>query len=163
MDPATIAGLVLGVIPLIISAVENYEVTFQPFVTYRRHVKEVERFTVTLGTQRTIFHNQCQLLLSTVGQSLAEILRDPNHPARIDDELSQQLGSLLGDSYATCVGTLNLIKDDLEKVTQETKGLHDLTDKKVGNIQWSVSCLLMYRRTHRNLKANLPYLCSDKR
>jgi hypothetical protein len=130
MDPATIAGLVLGVIPLIISSVENYEVTFQPFVTYRRHVKEVERFTYKLDAQRAIFHNQCQLLLLSVGQNINDILRDPNHPARSDDELSNRLEELLGLSYITCVSTLKLIKGTLDAVTEETKGFRDLLEKR---------------------------------
>jgi hypothetical protein len=131
MDPATIAGLVLGVIPLLISAVENYEVTFQPFVTYRRHVKEVQRFTAKLDAQRAIFHNECQLLLLAVGQNLTDILRDPNHPARHDDSLSKPLKELLGSSYGICVLTVELINDTLREVTLETKGLRDLVESKV--------------------------------
>lgn len=73
MDPATIASLVLGVIPLLISAAENYEVVFQPFVTYRRHGKEAQRLTAKLDTQRAIFHNECQIILLMVGRNLTDI------------------------------------------------------------------------------------------
>lgn len=132
MDPATVAGLVLGVVPLLISAVENFEVTFQPFVTYRRHAKEVQRFTAKLEAQRAIFHNECQLLLLAVGQNLTDILRDPTHPARNDEQLSKRLEELLGSSYVTCVMTLKLINDTLDEVTEETKGFGDLIEKKVG-------------------------------
>lgn len=131
MDPATIAGLVLGVIPLLISAAENYEITFQPFVTYRRHVKEVQRFTARLDAQRAIFHNECQLLLLAVGQNLTDILEDPNHPSRSDQQLSNRLQGLLGSSYSTCVRTLQLINDTLEEVSTETAGFGDLLEKKV--------------------------------
>jgi hypothetical protein len=131
MDPATIAGLVLGVIPLLISAVENWEVTFQPFVTYRRHAKEAQRFTAKLEAQRAIFNNECQLLLLAVGQNLADILRDPNHSARSDEQLSKRFQELLGSSYATCVLTLTLINDTLNEITEETKGFGDLIEKKV--------------------------------
>ncbi|KAF4634007.1 hypothetical protein G7Y89_g4108 [Cudoniella acicularis] len=130
MDPATVAGLVLGVVPLLISAVENYEVTFQPFVTYRRYAKEVERFTAKLEAQRAIFHNECQLLLQAIGQNLPDILRDPNHVARKDEQLLKRLQELLGSSYVTCVMTLKLINDTLNEVTEETKGFGDLIEKK---------------------------------
>jgi len=133
MDPATITGLVLGAIPLLISAVENYEVTFQPFVTYRRYGKEVQRFTAKLDAQRAIFHNECQLLLLAVGQNLTDILRDPNHPARNDEQLSKRLEELLGYSYITCSSTLNLINDTLSEVTQETRGFGDLLEHKVSS------------------------------
>ena len=131
MDPATIAGLVLGVIPLLISVCENYEVTFQPLVTYRRHAKEILRFTAKLEAQRAIFHNECQLLLQAVGQNLSDILRDHNHPARNDDQLSQRLQELLGSSYDSCRWTLNLINDTLNEITEETKGFGELIEKKV--------------------------------
>jgi hypothetical protein len=134
MDPATAAGLVLSVIPLVISAVENYEVTFQPFVTYRRYAKEVERFTAQLDAQRAVFRNQCQLLLREVDQNLTDILRDPNHSARFDEQLSKRLEELLGSSYATCVAILNLIKEKLDEVTEETRGFADLIGNKVRRV-----------------------------
>lgn len=131
MDPVTIAGLVLGALPLLISAAENYEITFQPFVTYHRHVKEVQRFRARLDAQRAIFRNECQLLLLAVGQNLTDILGDPNHPARSDQQLSKRLEELLGSSFNTCVSTLTLINETLEEVTTETAGFGDLLEKKV--------------------------------
>jgi hypothetical protein len=139
MDPATIAGLVLGVIPLLISAAENYEVTFQPFVTYRRHIKEVQRFKARLDAQRAIFQNECQLLLLAVDQNLTDILRDPNHPSRSDEQLSKRLRDLLGNSYNSCVSTLKLINDTLEEISQETKGFQDLLHNRVRSLASSIS------------------------
>lgn len=130
MDPVTVTGLVLGVLPLLISAAENYEITFQPFVTYRRHVTEVERFTAKLNTQRSIFHNECQLLLCEVGQNLNDILEDPNHISRHDEQLSSRIQELLGSSCAMCISTLNLINDTLNEITNETKGFEDLLNSK---------------------------------
>jgi hypothetical protein len=131
MDPATVAGLVLGALPLLVSAAENYEITFQPFVTYRRYIKEIQRFTARLDAQRAIFHNECQLLLLAVGQNLTDILGDPNHPARSDEQLAKRLEELLGSSYNTCVSTLKLINDTLEEVSSETAGFGDLLAQKV--------------------------------
>ena len=140
MDPATIAGLVLGVIPLLISAVENYEITFQPFVTYRRYLKEVQRFTARLDAQRAIFRNESQLLLLSVGQNLTDILGDPNHPSRNDEELSSRLQHLLGSSYDTCISTLNLINETLREVAEETKGFRHLQERKVSRFIISDEC-----------------------
>ncbi|TAQ84987.1 hypothetical protein B7494_g6697 [Chlorociboria aeruginascens] len=136
MDPVTAAGIALAVIPLIISAVENYEVTFQPFVTYCRYVKEIERFTARLDAQRAIFRNECQLLFLAVsnGQNLNDVLNNSNHPIRNDREISRRLQDLLGSSYTTCVKILTLIKDTLEEITQETKDFRTLHDNKVGYI-----------------------------
>jgi hypothetical protein len=131
MDPTTAAGLALAAIPLLISAFENYEITFQPFVTYCRHMKEVQRFTDRLDTQRAIFSNECQLLMLALGQNLSDILKDPNHPSRRDEALSNRLQEMLGSSYKICISTLNLINDTLGKITEETKDFRFLLEKTV--------------------------------
>jgi len=41
---AEAAGFALAVLPLLISAVENYEVVSRQIVTYCRYAKEAERF-----------------------------------------------------------------------------------------------------------------------
>jgi len=151
MDPATITGLVLGVLPLLISAAENYEITFQPFVTYRRHIREVAR----LNTQRSIFHNECQLLLCEVDQNLNDILGDPNHISRRDEQLSGRIQQLLGSSCAMCISTLNLINDTLNEITAETKGFEDLLDSKVScfsaaSARSSACAVLLTNLTRRN-------------
>jgi hypothetical protein len=132
-DPATAAGLALAAIPLLISAFENYEITFQPFVTYYRHVKEVERFLARLGIPRTIFLNECELLFMAVsnGSTLSEVLRDPHHPSRNDGEMSKRLQDLLGSSYNTCFSTLQLINETLSKITLETEDFESLLGNKV--------------------------------
>jgi hypothetical protein len=132
-DPISAAGLGLAIVPLLISALENYEVTFQPFVTYRRYIKEIQRFTARLETQRAIFRNECQLLFLAVsnGQGLSDVLKDSNHPARSDEEISKRLEDLLGTSYNTCVLTLSLVNDTLDEITLETKDFRYLLENKV--------------------------------
>jgi hypothetical protein len=132
-DPISAAGLGLAIVPLLISALENYEVTFQPFVTYRRYIKEIQRLTARLETQRAIFRNECQLLFLAVsnGQSLSDVLKNPNHPARSDGEISKKLEELLGTSYNICVLTLSLINDMLNEITLETKDFRYLLEDKV--------------------------------
>lgn len=138
MDPATIAGLVLGVVPLIISAVENYEITFQPFVTYRRYSKEIANFATRLDAQKAIFNNQCQLLLLSADKDgvqgdviLDNILKSQDHPSRKNEALNKHLENLLGMSARSCVSTLHLIQQTLDEITRETKGFQELSNKKV--------------------------------
>jgi hypothetical protein len=133
MDPVTAISVTLGVVPLFISAIENYEEIFQPFVVYQRYEKEINRFVSKLRTQKTVFHNECQIILFSVTSSqdlaLSKILADPAHPSRFDRELSNKLCQLLGSSYETCVSTLQTINETLEKAIQETKSFGDLLQK----------------------------------
>jgi hypothetical protein len=136
MDPATIAGLTLGIIPLIISMVENYEVTFQPFITYRHYSSEIAKFATRLNTQKAIFNNQCQLLLQATKAddfevALDHILKEPFHALRHKSPLSDQLEALLGMSLKTCVSLMQLVKNTLDEIMEETKGFQSLSNKKV--------------------------------
>ncbi|KAH9203750.1 hypothetical protein DL95DRAFT_451881 [Leptodontidium sp. 2 PMI_412] len=137
MDPFAVTGLVLGIAPLIISAVENYEYTFQPFVTYRRYSREIDNFTTRLGAQKAIFNNQCQLLLSAAGgdaeygdPSLDSILLDPNHVSRSSERLNSRLEALLGSSLSACESTLRLTQRSLKDVMQETKSFQEVIQQK---------------------------------
>lgn len=98
-------------------------------------MKEVERFRARLEGQRSIFLNECELLFMAVcsGTSFAEVFRDPNRPSRNDEDISNRLEALLGSSYKSCVSTLDLINDTLNKITLETKGFDDLLQDKVSD------------------------------
>ena len=137
MDPVSAVGLALGIAPLIISAIENYEYTFQPFVTYRHYSREIDKFTTRLSTQKTIFNNECQLLLLAVDNRdnrgdllLGSILKDPAHSARRNDALNRRLEELLGSSLTTCVAKLQLIQGTLDEITHETRGFQEVAAKK---------------------------------
>jgi hypothetical protein len=125
MDPVSTAGLVLGIIPLLISTVEHYESVTLPFSTYRRHIKEGERFAAHLDVQRTIFRNEAQLLLlaANVGR-LEDVVNDPEH--HLQYESSKKVEELLGSSCVTVTSTLTLINDTLDEVMEETKELQSL-------------------------------------
>jgi hypothetical protein len=77
------AGFVLGVLPLMISAAEHYEDVFRPFNRYRKFAPELELYQQQLGTQKTIFRNECHLLLATLTnrQTAKEMLREGKHPS----------------------------------------------------------------------------------
>jgi hypothetical protein len=77
------AGFVLGVLPLMISAAEHYEDVFRPFKRYRKFAPELELYQQQLGTQKTIFRNECHLLLATLTnrQTAKEMLREGKHPS----------------------------------------------------------------------------------
>jgi hypothetical protein len=132
VDPVSVAGLGLAVIPLIISAFENQEVTFQPFVTFRRSRKEAQRFRNILKIQQTVFENECRLLLSSITRKQDEMLSNPDHTLWRDHDLAKLLGAYLDDSLETCVSTLELIHRTLKEINDETHGgFQDLEKLKV--------------------------------
>jgi len=129
MEPVTIAGLALGIAPLIISAVENYETTFQPFVTYGRYSREIDRFKTRLSTQKAIFNNECQLLLSAVENKDTQIGLFISNQTQCrlsqtdrDDVSKKLLDNLIAASIKAYTQKLHLIKNTLGAISRETNG-----------------------------------------
>jgi len=131
MDPATVAGLGLAVAPIIISALENYEYTFQPIIIFsRRYGREVERIQHALKVQKVDFANECCFLLHNVTSNRGNVLiNDPHHALWQDEDLEDRLKIRLGDCYDAFVSALSLINAALSGILRETKTLDILTQK----------------------------------
>lgn len=131
MDPATGIGLGLAVIPLTISALENYEYTFQPIIIFSRHYrKEVERFQNALKVQRVSFANECCFLLHSVTSNHGNVMiNDPGHALWRDKNVEEQLKARLVDSYDGCVSALSLINGALTEILKETKTIDIVLQK----------------------------------
>ena len=93
VDPVTSAGLVLAVVPLIISALENYEYTFQPIIIFSsRYRREVERFQKTLKVQKVLFAEECLLLLQNVTSDQGKyMIHNLRHSLWQDEDLENWL------------------------------------------------------------------------
>lgn len=122
MDPATVAGLSLAVVPLLVSAIENYEHTFQPIVIFAsRYQKEAKRFQRALRTQRTIFENECCFLLRGLTSTRPNvIITDAQDPSWQEEGLEARIKARLQDNYAGCVSALQLINELLQSIVKET-------------------------------------------
>ncbi|PVH67686.1 hypothetical protein DL98DRAFT_275048 [Cadophora sp. DSE1049] len=117
------AGIVLGILPLMISAAEHYEDVFRPFKRYRKFSTELDLYQQQLGTQKTIFRNQCRLLVATLTnrQTAKEMLREGNHPSWEDPDLNERFSIQLGDSAVACKNVINLIQGKLKEVEEKTE------------------------------------------
>ena len=130
-DPATAAGLALAVIPLMLTALENYEYTFQPIIIFsKRYRKEVEKLQKALKIQKVNFANECALLLHSVTGNRGNLMIDDlEDPLWRDGNLENQLRDRLSDSYDGCVSSLSLINDILLEILKDTKTLDILLQK----------------------------------
>ena len=136
MSGIEVAGLVLAVLPLIISAVEDYEVTFQPFVTYCRYAKELRSLRANLGTQKQLFRNHCIILLSRIeAERLLEDHSDLNQRWKSNDvnaaeiALEKRLAAYLGSNYDACLCLIKTIEETLHEIQEETRGLNEITSE----------------------------------
>jgi hypothetical protein len=127
------AGFVLGVLPLMISAAEHYEDVFRPFKRYRKFAPELELYQQQLGTQKTIFRNECHLLLASLTnrQTAKEMLREGKHPSWEDPDLNQRFSRQLGDSEAACKNTITLVQVRLKEVEEKTESFGSVVQQSI--------------------------------
>ena len=131
----TIAGLALGILPLLISAAEHYDDCLRPFIRYKNFAKEADRFRHLLGIQKTIFRNQCRLLLEEIIEHdvASSMFSRPSganhHPSWSDIDLEEQLSQLLGDSRDACITTVEMIEERLGDIKGENQDLEAAIDQ----------------------------------
>lgn len=126
MSGVAAGGLVLGVVPLIISAVENYEVTLRPFLTYYRHCRELKDFRTALGTQKQLFHNNCLVLLGKV-QAHGLLEGPPNEESKSNADL--RVAQYLGHSFGVCESLIRQIEEAVLGIQDETHCLKEWDPK----------------------------------
>ena len=128
-----VVGLALNILPLMVSAAENYKKLFlTPLSRYRDFPNEADRYIVRLENQRVIFQTQCVLLLSTVVDTPAasQIFGALHKQApAIKAEVEERLKSLLGDSHAALIGTIQAIDSVLLSTQHECKELSETVKK----------------------------------
>lgn len=86
-------GLVLGILPLIVTAIEDYENVCRPIGHYKHYARESVKIQQKLGMERAIFIAECKLLLQTrLSASLAaQMVADVNHIGWKDEDLNDTL------------------------------------------------------------------------
>ncbi len=120
---AEVIGFTLAVLPLLISAAEHYEDILQPFVRYRNFSSKVDRFQQQLGIQRTIFCNECRILLeSVVEHDIAlRMLEDRDHPQWLDQSVDNRLLKQLDSSKDACITIITQIQEQLRNVEKDSE------------------------------------------
>ena len=125
------AGLVLAIIPLLISAAEHYKDYISPIRQYHIIVPEVKLFQDALQVQQAIFKTQCQIVLEgtverdTAVRMLAIGSADPSwQDVDLETQITKQLGSL----KKPCVVVIDLIKQKLQEVENKTRELVVIAD-----------------------------------
>ena len=143
----TVAGLTLGVLPLLIAAAEHYDRCFRPFVRYRKIAKEADHFRVQLSIQKTIFRNQCRLLLEQIvdHDAASRMLKGPNDPSWRDAALDAKLTQLLGESREACVAVIEIIEQRLRHIQSESQELWTALDAECQVLNPFCNCFVLSR------------------
>ncbi|KAL3418591.1 hypothetical protein PVAG01_10307 [Phlyctema vagabunda] len=123
MSGLEVPGLVFGVLPLLISAAVHYEDVFKPFRRFKNFTTELDLYRIRLEVQKTIFLNQCQLLLAgLVGKGSAKaMISEKGHPYWKDDTMNRKLVERLGKSKESCQATIEMISQKLKIIEEDAE------------------------------------------
>ena len=122
MSGIEIAGLALGLLPVLSLAVKGYGKYFgRPLSRYRKLSKELDHFLIKLDNQQAFFLIQCEELLSAaVGTHEAQLmLSNDMHQFWSSEEVGQQIASLLGEHWEPCVNTIRQIEEIVRKIRKD--------------------------------------------
>lgn len=113
-------GLLLEIVPLLISAIEHYDDVLRPIHRYREYTTKSQRFCDELETQRIVFQAECQLLLGElVGPATAQkMLCSSEHPLWRDKTFCKSFEDRLGSLGLTCSSIISRVESTLREIDQ---------------------------------------------
>jgi hypothetical protein len=125
MSGVEAVGLVLGVLPLLISVLGHYQDVLRPFRRYSQFTSKAQRFCDELETERAIFQAECQILLGVMAEheEAMKMLEDLSHSLWRDAVLGEKLRQEFGSLGYPCTSTISRINDKLIELDSKSKEL----------------------------------------
>ena len=123
-------GLVLAILPLVVSAAEHYGGVASSFLRYRRFASEASNLACRLKIQRAIFVAAVQRLLAEfVGSDEANcMLDDSEHPTWSDPSLDQFLVDRLDGCRDAFVQSIRMIQGRLVDLEEKCSKFEEVVD-----------------------------------
>ncbi|KAF2490358.1 hypothetical protein BU16DRAFT_566384 [Lophium mytilinum] len=121
MSGAEVAGLILAVMPLFISALEDYNDGLDPVKAFLRWERELPQFIRKLRNQHVHYEQTLRLLLApiTTEFDLAEMIADPNGELWKEESMAEKLQEKLAESYQAYQGTIQDIERIMKKIASK--------------------------------------------
>ncbi|KAK4204394.1 hypothetical protein QBC40DRAFT_97816 [Triangularia verruculosa] len=111
---AEVLGIVLGVIPLVISALEHYQDVVDPAVAFFQWRQQLPKVIRELYMAHTSYEQNLRLLLhhkAVDEEHLSEMIENPSSEHWKDSHLVSALQDKLGTAFEPCMSTINEIAD----------------------------------------------------
>ncbi len=113
-----VAGLILGGIPLVISAMEHYADTVSTLGRYRRYKLELETLINILETERVKLMNTFEKLLVGIvpNGKIENIIENPFGKSWKDDEVHAKIRERLWESFTVFEKTVNNVHAAIQEM-----------------------------------------------
>ena len=131
MSGIEIAGLALAVLPILMTAAQQYNNCLVPLKRYRKFTTEAQDYYKELKIQNTIFRNQCRNLLEEVidHDAASSMLNSLTQKSWADKSLDEQLAFRLGESLEACISIIGLIEQRLQSIVEESQRFKSVVDQ----------------------------------
>jgi hypothetical protein len=116
MSGIEIAGLIFGVVPVVVEILKSYRTAKERLNTFRKYGSVIHDVQLRYRVAATSFSNDCQLLLRAVvddARELPEMLEDPQHSGWHDPRLEPRFRTFLGQDYKLFEDIVVLIRNVL--------------------------------------------------
>lgn len=142
MSGIEIAGLAIGVVPIVVEILKSYTTAKRRLQTFSRHVDVVRDILLRFQVAAANFNNDCRLLLQAVVAhpgDVAEMIDDPTHKHWQEQRMDIEKGlrNLLHQDYDLCQNMITHLRDILRETQHSLikleKGLenHHETTRKI--------------------------------
>jgi len=132
MSGIEVAGLVFGILPILIEAVKSYTDVADSLHTFRHYSKEVKSISLQLKVQNGIFLNHCRLLLRLVedDKGAEDMLEDGSDQRWTSKELNDRLNVVLRDSLELSCSIIEETKGVIDEIKEEMRKFDHLKAQK---------------------------------
>lgn len=124
MSGFEVAGVVLGVLPIVIEAIKCYDTISTKFRIFRQSSLGIQKFYNLLRVQRQLFLRESHFLLGLIDvdeKKRRVMVENATHALWTDKELNHRLTHRLGDHYEACEAAVKTIHIILEGVESDMR------------------------------------------
>jgi hypothetical protein len=124
MSGIEIAGLAIGVLPLLVELVKSYSAILRRAHTFRHYAKAIKSLSTQLDTQNGLFMNEIRLLLMCVEDEtvVESMLADASNLRWTSEhELGRSLHLFLGNNLTICHNIIEEISEMIMYLRDELK------------------------------------------
>ncbi|EMD92419.1 hypothetical protein COCC4DRAFT_162540 [Bipolaris maydis ATCC 48331] len=150
MSGLEIAGLAVGVLPILFEVVKSYSIIRDKIRTFRRCNQELEDVFVEFKAIRVIFFNEVRLLLRSmeIKKQVKLDLEECNNRRWANQETEDRFRAVLQDNYDACREIIQHISRYLEEIASELENFEPFLSQKLP----TESIRSVYKRLSKSLK-----------
>jgi hypothetical protein len=130
MSGIEIAGLVFGVVPVVVEILKAYSTARSRLTTFSRHAEVAHDIQLRFQVAAANFSNDCRLLLQATTarpSEVSEMMEDPTHKNWDEQgkDIEQRLRGLMQQDYELCQNIVTRLRDILRETRNSLTKLED--------------------------------------